>query len=92
MSFHPTAGLLAIALALPFVAHAEVPGNHPDYLHALTDLRDAHWNLEHRPGDAAVSSQEDLAITEIDAALGEVKKAAHEDEKNLHDRPHEDAI
>lgn len=85
------AGSLAITLALPFVAHAEIPGQHPGYLHALTDLRDARWNLEHRPGDAAVSSQEDVAITEIDAAIGEIKTAAREDQKNLHDHPHEDA-
>lgn len=91
MKFKLAAGSLAIGLALPFLAHADIPGQHPGYLHALTDLRDAHWNLEHRPGDAAVSSREDVAITEIDAALGEIKKAARKDEKNLHDHPHEDA-
>ncbi|WP_295994669.1 hypothetical protein [Rugamonas sp.] len=91
MKFQLAAGSLAIALALPFAAHADLPGQHPGYLHALTDLRDARWNLEHRAGDAAVSSQEDVAITEIDHALDEVKKAAREDEKNLRDHPHEDA-
>jgi Sec-independent protein translocase protein TatA len=68
-----------------------VPGDHPAYLHALADLRDARWNLEHRPGDAAVGAQSNTAITEIDRAIGEIKKAAREDEKNLHNHPRDDA-
>jgi hypothetical protein len=73
--------------ALPFVANADMPGKHPAYLHALTDLRTARWMLEHRPGDAAVSGQEDVALTEIDAAIGEIKRAAIDDGKDLHDHP-----
>ncbi len=76
------------AAVMPLAAYADVPGSHPGYLHALSDLRAARWNLEHRPGDAAVSTQEDIAISEIDRAIGEVKKAAMEDAKNLGDRPH----
>ncbi len=87
--------LIAIAVlmtaALPFAAHADLPGDHPGYLHALSDLRAARWNLGHRPGDTAVSIQEDIAITEIDRAIGEVKKAAREDAKNLNARPQDDA-
>lgn len=82
---------LATALLAPVYVHADAPGKHPAYLHALTDLRDARWNLEHRPGDSAVSEQEEIAITEIDKAGGEIKKAAVEDEKSLRDKPHEDA-
>jgi hypothetical protein len=82
---------LLIAAVLPLAAHADSPGKHPGYLHALTDLRDARWNLEHRPGDAAVSGQEDVAITEIDRAIAEAKRAAIDDGKDLHDHPHEDA-
>jgi hypothetical protein len=73
--------------ALPFAANADLPGKHPFYLHALTDLRTARWMLEHRPGDAAVSGQEDVAITEIDAAIGEIKRASIEDGKDIHDHP-----
>jgi hypothetical protein len=76
---------------LPLVAQADLPGRHPAYLHALTDLRDARWNLEHRPGDAAVSANEDIAIVEIDRAIGEAKSAAGNDGKNLADKPREDA-
>src|SRR5271163_1224799 len=78
---------LLFAAVLPLAAHADLPGKHPAYLHALSDLRDARWKLEHRPGDAAVSGQEDVAITEVDKAIGEIKKAAIDDGKNLEDHP-----
>jgi hypothetical protein len=76
--------LLAV---LPFAANADMPGKHPAYLHALSDLRAARWMLSHRPGDPAVSAQEDVAITEIDKAIGEIKKASIDDGKNLEDHP-----
>jgi hypothetical protein len=76
-----------VVLCAPLVAHADLPGKHPFYLHALTDLRAARWCLEHRPGDAAVSGREDVAIGEIDAAIGEIKRAAIDDGKDIHDHP-----
>ncbi len=76
-----------LCLTAPLVACADLPGKHPAYLHALSDLRSARWMLEHRPGGVAVSGQEDLAITEIDRAIGEIKKAAVDDGKNLQDHP-----
>jgi len=86
------AGLLfATLVALPFAANADLPGKHPAYLHALTDLRSARWMLEHRPGDPAVSGREDESITEIDAAIGEIKRAAIDDGKDIHDHPAVDA-
>src|SRR5580704_2701275 len=78
--------LLALVSA-PFAANADLPGNHPAYLHGLTDLRTARWMLEHRPGDPAVSGQESVAIAEIDAAIGEIKRAAIDDGKDIHDHP-----
>lgn len=74
-----------LGLAVPFAAFADLPGKHPYYLHALSDLRAARWMLEHRPGDAAVSGQEDIGITEIDKAIGEIKRAAIDDGKDVHD-------
>jgi hypothetical protein len=96
MSFKlSTTVLAALALSASFTAlsasAADLPGKHPAYLHALTDLRAARWNLEHRPGDAAVSAQEDVAIVETDRAIQEAKTAAMEDGKNIEDHPHEDA-
>jgi hypothetical protein len=78
---------LVVFLAMPFAANADLPGKHPAYLHALTDLRAARWMLEHRPGDAAVSRHEDVAIAEIDKTIGEIKHAAIDDGKDLHDHP-----
>ncbi len=78
-------GLLLVTA--PFAANADLPGRHPFYLHALSDLRAARWLIEHRPGDAAVSGQEDVAIAEIDKAIGEIKRASIDDGKDLHDHP-----
>ena len=78
-------GLLLVAA--PFAANADLPGKHPFYLHALSDLRAARWLIEHRPGDAAVSGQEDVAIAEINKAIGEIKRAAIDDGKNIEDPP-----
>ena len=82
--------LIAVALAAPIASFADLPGKHPGYLHALTDLRTARWFLEHQPGDAQVSGAEDVAITELDAALGEIKRSSIDDGKDLHDHPNVD--
>jgi DNA-binding FadR family transcriptional regulator len=82
-------GLLML-LALPFAANADLPGKHPAYLHALTDLREARWMLEHRAGDAAVSRHEDVAIMQIDKTIEEIKHAAIDDGKDVHDHPSAD--
>jgi len=79
-----------LAALLPVAAHADRPAS-PGSLHALTDLRAARRNLEHRPGDAAVSIKEEAAITEIDRAIGETLKAVRENEKNPRDHRREDA-
>jgi hypothetical protein len=96
MNFKLSTPLLAtLALAASFASlgasAADLPGRHPAYLHALTDLRDARWNLEHRPGDAAVSTQEDVAIVETDRAINDARTAAIEDGKNVYQHPPEDA-
>lgn len=77
-------------LLFPLFANADLPGKHPYYVHALSDLRAARWMLEHRPGDAAVSANEDAAVTEIDAAIREIKNAAIDDGKNINDHPNVD--
>lgn len=83
--------VMLLCAAMLLAACASPAPVHPSYLHALTDLRDARWDLEHRPGDPAVSENEDVAITEIDRAMSELKRAAFDDNKNLGVRPHEDA-
>ena len=79
---------MAAAMLAPLAACAQpMPGHHPAYLHALTDLRTARWFLYHQPGDARVYAEEDVAIAEVDAAIGDIKRAAYDDGKNLNDHP-----
>jgi hypothetical protein len=65
----------------------ELPGRHPFYQHALTDLRTARWLLSHQPGDRGVYAGEDVAIEEIDAAINEIKRASSDDGKDINVRP-----
>jgi len=62
-------------------------GDHPYYLHALSDLRAARWMIEHRPGNWVQTVDEVEAVHRIDAAIGEIKKASIEDGKNIEDHP-----
>jgi len=80
--------LVMVAGLIPAAAMADaLPGKHPGYLHALTDMRTARWLLSHQPGDAKVYGGEDVAITELNAAIGEIKKASIDDGKDLNDHP-----
>jgi hypothetical protein len=81
-------GVFATLAGLATAASAQqLPGAHPYYLHALTDLRSARWFLYHQSGDAKVYAGEDEGIREIDAAIGEMKRAAIDDGKDLNDHP-----
>ena|SRR5271154_464277 len=79
---------LAMLGLASLAANAQVlPGKHPGYLHSLSDLRAARWFLYHQPGDSSVAADEDVAITEIDAAIAELKRASVDDGKDLNDHP-----
>jgi hypothetical protein len=64
---------------------------HPAYLHALSDLRDARFNLERKGGDAQMRWDERDAIGDVDRAIAEIKQASIDDGKNLNDHPAVDA-
>ena len=81
--------ILMGATAMP-ASPRVLPGNHPGYLHALTDLRTARWLLYRQPGDRKVYAGEDVAIQEIDAAINEIKRASVDDGKNINDHPNVD--
>jgi hypothetical protein len=90
-----TAPFVAIALTLlivpqPSTSAQQLPGKHPCYIHALSDLRSARWFLNHQAGDAKVYAGEDIAIQEIDDAVAEIKKASIDDGKDLNDHPQVD--
>src|ERR1700722_9147451 len=65
-------------------------GEHPAYLHALSDLRDARAHLERQDGGER-KEQERKAIEEIDAAINEIKHASIDDGKNINDHVPVDA-
>jgi hypothetical protein len=69
-----------VALAIPAIGAQQ----HPAYLHALSDLRDARAHLQ-RPNHGALQQQEQDAISEIDKAIHEIKAASIDDGKNIDD-------
>jgi hypothetical protein len=78
-----TLTLLFLGL-LTFPANALlVPGPHPAYLHALSDLRAARWLLARRADDAWVAGKEQQAINQIDAAIDDTWHAAVRDGKDV---------
>ena len=82
-----TTVLLALAFALPAAtSFADVPGAHPGYLHALSDLRYARALLEH-DAPASVEHDQHWALHEIDEAIRVIKDAAAEDGKDLNVHP-----
>lgn len=85
--------LLTAGLVMAFCssAFADLPGQHPYYLHALSDLRDARWLLSHQPGDTKVYEGEDVAIDQVNGAIGDIKKASIDDGKDINDHTNVDA-
>ena len=84
--------MAAVALLMMSAfAVADTPGQHPAYLHALTDLRHARAHLDKLTPNGRVDADEQRAIEEIDAAIREIKEAAIDDGKPLSDHPPVDA-
>jgi hypothetical protein len=77
--------LLLLSVGMISKASKPVQEKHPYYLHALSDLRAARWMIEHRPGNWQRTVDEIEAVKQIDAAIGEIKKAALDDGKNIDD-------
>jgi len=63
----------------------QVPGPHPAYLHALSDLRAARHYLSDGWAWEPVRRDDNAAIREIDAAINEIKQAAINDGKGERD-------
>jgi hypothetical protein len=86
--------MVAVAAMLSFgstKSQAQVPGPHPAYLHALSDLRAARAYLSEGFQWGPVRAEDDHAIREIDAAIARIKQAAIDDGKPLSDHPRIDA-
>ena len=83
-------GLVTAAMLLSSVGGLQaqqVPGPHPAYLHALSDLRAARAYLSEGFQWEPVRREDDHAIREIDLAIALIKQAAIDDGKPLGDHP-----
>lgn len=82
------AGGLAFAVLLSACSapHPVSAQDHPHYLHALTDLRMARALLD-RPQEYNVMQDQQIAISEINQAIGELKRASVDDHKDPNDHP-----
>ncbi len=88
----PEASTPDVADAAPEAAAVPPPSPalaaaHPAYLHALSDLRVARFNLMRRGGDRAMRWDENVAIRAVDRAIHEINMAAISDGRNLDDHP-----
>jgi hypothetical protein len=77
--------LAALMLLLPLAAGAETASLHPDYTHALPDLRTARWLLAQQSGDPAERANENEAIQDIDNSIRTITKNGFDDHKDLND-------
>ena len=80
-----TAVLAGVFAAAGPAAQAQVPGPHPAYLHALSDLRAARHYLHDNWTWEGVRREDNAAIGEIDRAIDEIKRAAIDDGKGVND-------
>ncbi len=78
--------VVALCALAPSASFAGFFGDHPRYLHALSDMRYAR-SLVMRPDDRNVVNDEKNAAHELDVAIGEIKEAAREDWKPINDHP-----
>ena len=86
------AAALAVPLLLSTLAMAQMPGRHPHYIHALSDLRAAQWQIDHRrPEDGEMREDELVASDEVAAAIHSATSAASADAKDLGWNPPPDA-
>jgi len=87
-----TLSLVGLAAAIiPAAMNADTPGRHPAYLHARSDLRRAQMLLRVRE-EPNVTRRLVEADHEVEAAIGEVDRAAVIDRKDFEDHPHVDAF
>jgi hypothetical protein len=88
--------VLGAAFALPLLASAlaiaDEAGRHPHYIHALSDLRAAQWQIDHRRSeDGEVREDEQVSSDEVAIAIRSVTDAAYREGKDLGFQPPPDA-
>ena len=75
----------AQAYGPPPPSYGQVPGPHPRYIHALTDLRAARHYLADNWAWDPVRHEDNIAIHQIDDAIASIKAASIDDGKSLND-------
>ena len=79
--------MLAIGMLVPFASSfADVPGAHPAYLHARTDLRRSERLMDMRE-EPNVTRDLAAAAHEVREAIREIDAAARWDRKDIEDHP-----
>jgi hypothetical protein len=73
--------LFALGVGGRMVAQAQ---EHPQYLHALSDLRMMRGYLDRQTPDEHLDDEATAAIHEIDAAMEQIKAASIDDHKDVH--------
>jgi len=76
----------AVSLLLPVVSRADMPGRHPHYLHARSDLRAVQWLM--RVHDEPNVMRHVRAVDDdTERAIHELDRAGWLDRKDMDDRP-----
>lgn len=84
--------LISLPLLVGASVFAQDVGQHPHYLHALSDLRAAQWQVDHRrPEDGQIQEDEMVASDEVAFAIQTVAHAAMADGKEMQFAPLPDA-
>lgn len=73
------------------LSRADMPGQHPTYMHAWADLEEARARLDKLAANERREAEESNAIGKIDAAIEGIKRAASGDGKDLSKRQSVDA-
>ena len=83
----------AAATLVPVAAQAQWWQQHPAYLHAMSDLRQAYWLVQHKDErDPVAKDEERHAAGAIRAAYQSLRDAAIIDDKNIDDQPPADMV
>ena len=85
--------IAAAAALVPAAAQAQWWQQHPAYLHAMSDLRQAYWLVVHKDErDPVAKDEERHAAGAIRAAYQNLADAAITDHKNIDDQPPADMV
>ena len=84
MKMFTATALACMSLGFASVASADELGRHPHYIHALSDLRAAQWQVDHRRAEGGEIQEDELVSSdEVAAAIQSTRRAAAQDGKDL---------